>query len=248
MLSSIAQAALDKARAHHQDATSPPTRRPRQPWSEVEVEQLVALYPDTPMYQLVERFGRTDQKIYAKANKLGLRRSEAFLASPFAGRIRPGAELGKGTRFQKGHKTWNAGISYQAGGRAPATRFKPGQVNGRAAQLLKPIGYERVTDDGILQRKIRDDGPPQRRWKSVHMILWEEQHGPVPAGHMVAFRDGNRRNFAPENLVLISRAENMQRNSIHRYPPELKDAIRAAGKLKRTIREKEHEEQDRGSA
>ncbi|HHN3384918.1 HNH endonuclease, partial [Pseudomonas aeruginosa] len=43
---------------------------------------------------------------------------------------------------------------------------------------------------------------------------------------------------------LITRAERMRRNSIHRYPPELKSAIRVISKLKRTIQEVEHEEQD----
>ena len=33
----------------------------------------------------------------------------------------------------------------------------------------------------------------------------------------------------------------MRRNSIHRYPPELKSAIRVISKLKRTIQEVEHE-------
>ncbi len=33
-------------------------------------------------------------------------------------------------------------------------------------------------------------------------------------------------------------------NSIHRYPPELKSAIRVISKLKRTIQEVEHEKQD----
>ncbi|HCT2495408.1 TPA: hypothetical protein OUI18_000627 [Pseudomonas aeruginosa] len=36
----------------------------------------------------------------------------------------------------------------------------------------------------------------------------------------------------------------MRRNSIHRYPPELKSAIRVISKLKRTIQEVEHEKQD----
>ncbi len=35
-----------------------------------------------------------------------------------------------------------------------------------------------------------------------------------------------------------------RRNSIHRYPPELKSAIRVISKLKRTIQEVEHEKQD----
>lgn len=100
-----------------------------------------------------------------------------------------------------------------------------------------PIGTERVTDDGIRQRKVRDDGPTHRRWKSVHAITWEEAHGEVPAGHLVVFRDRNTQNIELGNLELVSRAENMRRNTIHRYPPELKSTIRQLSKLKRAISE-----------
>ena len=40
------------------------------------------------------------------------------------------------------------------------------------------------------------------------MLLWEQRHGrPVPDGHLVLFADGDRRNFDPANLLLVSRAE-----------------------------------------
>ena len=60
----------------------------------------------------------------------------------------------------------------------------------------------------------------------------------------VCFKDGNKTHIALNNLELLTRAERMRRNTIHRYPEELKSAIRAIGKLKRTIREVENEEQD----
>ncbi|MNJ67652.1 hypothetical protein D3C77_638420 [compost metagenome] len=107
-----------------------------------------------------------------------------------------------------------------------------------------PIGTERVTCDGIRQRKTHDDGPPHRRWKSVHMILWEELRGPVPPGHIVVFRDRNTANIQIDNLELITRAENMRRNTIHRYPPELKETIRQLGRLKKAISEASNEKQD----
>ena len=40
-------------------------------------------------------------------------------------------------------------------------------------------------------------------------------------------------NAAIENLELLTRAELMNRNSIHRYPRALKFAIRVAAKVKR---------------
>lgn len=107
-----------------------------------------------------------------------------------------------------------------------------------------PVGTERVTRDGIRQRKTHDDGPPHRRWKSVHMILWEELRSPVPPGQLVVFRDRNTANIQIDNLELITRAENMRLNTIHRYPPELKETIRQLGRLKRAISEASNEKQD----
>ncbi|WBH53522.1 hypothetical protein PALA8_04322 [Pseudomonas aeruginosa] len=85
---------------------------------------------------------------------------------------------------------------------------------------------------------------PPRDWKGIHILLWEEHFGPIPTGHCVCFKDNNKQNVVIDNLEIITRAERMRRNSIHRYPPELKSAIRVISKLKRTIQEVEHEEQD----
>ncbi len=237
-MSPIAMQALERARARAAPAPS------RKHWSSKEERQLIALYPNTPMPELMKVFGKSERAIYAKAYLMGLKRSEAYLASEHACRLRRENNPGIGSRFKKGAISWNKGISYTAGGRSAETRFKAGTLNGKAAMLLQPIGTERITKDGIRQRKIRDDGPPQRRWKSVHMILWEEVHGDVPPGHIVVFKDRNTANIDLLNLELISRAENMRRNTIHRYPPELKETIRQLGKLKRAISEVSNEKQD----
>ena len=233
-LSAIAQAVLNRARATPAQAPAAPRKRF---WTPAEEQQLTKLYPATPMPELITRFQRDDRAIYSKARSMGLARSAEYLASEHACRLRRGDNIGAAYRFQKGHTTWNAGMKgWQAEG-CQATQFKAGQVNGMAAQLLQPVGAERITKDGIRQRKIREDGPPQKRWRAYHAILWEEHHGPIPAGHIVVFRDRDMTRIEIDNLELITRAENMRRNTIHRYPPELKSAIRTLKKLKRTIEE-----------
>ena len=112
-----------------------------------------------------------------------------------------------------------------------ATQFKPG----RRPHTWRPIGSERTSPDGYKQRKVSDTGYPPRDWIGLHCLLWREHHGDIPAGHIVVFRDRNKQHIHIGNLELISRAEHCRRNSIHNYPPELKDAMRALGKLKRTI-------------
>ncbi|MHB8182844.1 MAG: HNH endonuclease signature motif containing protein, partial [Candidatus Desulforudaceae bacterium] len=71
----------------------------------------------------------------------------------------------------------------------------------------KPVGTERVNADGYVDIKIQD-GKAQKNWRGKHLLTWEEHHGrPVPPGHAVIFGDRNRRNFNPDNLILVSRKQ-----------------------------------------
>lgn len=83
-----------------------------------------------------------------------------------------------------------------------------------------------------FSKKIRQDWGSATRFKKGN-TPWNCGMKGLPA-----------RGRSIDNLELITRAERMRRNSIHRYPPELKSAIRVISKLKRTIQEVEHEKQD----
>lgn len=209
----------------------------RKHWTPQEEDQLRSLYPTSPMTSLVEILGRPITSIRSKAKLLGVRRAPSFFAGQHSGRLQSGSTTGAASQFRKGNQPWNKGKAVTAGGRSAETRFKPGTLQGKAAILAQPVGTERVTQDGIRQRKITAEGPMHRRWRAVHAILWEETNGPIPRGHVVIFKDKNCQNIVLENLELVTRQELMQRNSIHRYPEELKTTIRQLGKLKRAISE-----------
>lgn len=216
--------------------------RQRFPWHADDLALLRELYPNTPTANLAGIFDRSVRSIYDKANSLGLKKSAEYMATHKPGwldGIRGGA-----TRFQKGHETWNKGQHYAAGGRSAETRFKPGHIGGSAKDKQKPIGTERISKDGYLERKISNARPFQRRWRGVHLLLWEAAHGPLPAGHAVAFIDGNKQNLALDNLQLISRRELMSRNTVHNYPKEIVDVIRLRAVINRKInrRSKQHEQ------
>jgi hypothetical protein len=233
-LSAIAQAALDRALG---TAMAAPAGKKRRHWTPEEVEQLRQLYPDTPMALLMAHFNQTDRAIYAKAHALGLARSEAYLASEHGGRMRRGASMGAAGRFPKGNVPWNAGLNgWTAGGRSAETRFKPGAK----PHTWVPIGTEQLRE-GYLWRKVTDNGG-RHDWRQVHVMLWEQHNGPIAKGLILVFRDRNKQNIQIDNLELITRAENCRRNSIHRYPPELKQAIRQLARVKRRIEEKRNEE------
>ena len=209
-------------------------RSPRQIWTDGQVETLVRLYPDTPTADIAEQLGVTVSRVYAKANLLGLKKSAAYFATPAACRIRNGDKIGVSTRFQSGHTTWNKGMKgLDIGGKE--TRFKPGHRGGKAAQLYQPIGTERISKDGYLERKINDDMPLQKRWRAVHLLVWESANGPLPPGYAVTFKDGNKRNVILENLALISRADLMRRNTIHNWGPEIAELNLMRARLVRQI-------------
>lgn len=114
------------------------------------------------------------------------------------------------------------------------TRFQKGQ---RPYNRL-PVGAELVKHDGYLWVKVAEPN----KWRQKHLLLWEQTHGAPPGkGMKVCFRDGNRKNVVPDNLECITQAELTRRNSIHRYPPELREVIRLAAKVRRKIDERTEE-------
>lgn len=204
-------------------------------WSEDEIALLPDYYPIVPTDVLAILLERKRNAVHAKANGLGIKKSEEFLNSPLSGRT-GFDDRGRAGRFCKGSTPANKGVKgWQAGGRSRETQFKPGSLNGSAAKRYKPVGTERISREGYLERKFKDDGPPQSRWRAVHLLLWEEHNGPLPKGHAIAFRNGDKSDIRLENLELVSRAEMMRRNTLHRYPEEITSAIRAKGVLTRRI-------------
>lgn len=99
---------------------------------------------------------------------------------------------------------------------------------------LTALIHERISKDGYVEIRIR-----KGKYVLKHRHVWEQANGKVPKGYIVVFKDRNQNNIVVENLELISREENMQRNTIHRFPYELKSTIRLVNKLKRTINEKQ---------
>lgn len=199
-------------------------------WSEAHIALLRARYPDDRAATLAAEIGVPVHSVYKKAEALGLKKSAAFYA---AGNGRFTGESGMSHRFQPGQQAWNKGKKGLTLG-GVATQFKPGHRGGRAAEIYRPIGDEEIRD-GYLYRKVSDTGVMHKRWRLVHVINWEAVHGPVPAGHLLHFLDGNRMNTAVENLELVSRRDWLKRHTIHNYPKEIFQVTQLRGALKRRI-------------
>jgi hypothetical protein len=222
----IAQQALERARQSKTSAEIETNSR-RRFWTTAEESRLRALYPNTPMPELMSQLDRPKAAIYGKAKDLGLKRSAEFLEGEHSGRLRRGGSQGTSTRFQKGHSSWNKGKPFVAGGRSVETQF----AGGRIPHNHVPVGTEVMATDGYLKIKVAEPNA----WEWTDRRNWEAAHGPIPAGQLLVFRNGDHTNCSVENLELITRGELMRRNTIHRYPEALKSTIRQLSKLKRAI-------------
>lgn len=207
----------------------------RNPWTPAEEAVVRKFYADAPTKVIAAALSRSATSVYQLAQRLGLKKSDTYLSSPEAGRF--DGTRGEACRFPKGHEPWNKGTSFQPGGRSVETRFKPGS----RPHTWQPVGSYRLTKDGTLQQKISDaPGNNSKRWRGVHELVWIERNGPVPAGHIVVFKPGMRtanvEEITADRVECISFADNMRRNTLHRYPKEIAHAIQMRGALNRKIR------------
>jgi len=203
----------------------------RQPWTPQQDKWLRELYPETSNRQIARVMGRKYSSIKNRGQALGLKKSPAYMA-----REKPGC-------FKPGQKSWNKGISYQPGGRIKESQFRKGQMPHNTI----PVGTEVVDSYGYRKRKIRDDAPVGRaykNWRFVHVLEWEKHNGPLPAGYVVRFRDGDQTNVSPDNLVAVSRAENAVMNKMYQandLPPEGFDVMLNLARLKITEKRRKRE-------
>ncbi|MBF8176947.1 HNH endonuclease [Herminiimonas contaminans] len=167
------------------------------------------------------------------ATKLQLKKSEEFLQSADSGRIKNLTSIGAQYRFPKGHQPANKGKKMP--GFAPGRMAETQYAKGNVPPNYLPLGSERYSKEGYLQRKMTDTGYPPKDWVPVHWLLWIQHNGPIPSGHRVCFKDRNKKNIVIENLELLSVAEMMKRNSRHNYPAEINEVIYARASLTRHI-------------
>jgi hypothetical protein len=104
-----------------------------------------------------------------------------------------------------------------------------------AKAYISPVGEIKVwcTSAGNKFKVIKT------RAGFVHYAPWlyRKTFGKIPKGYIVSFKDRDNMNVVPENLELITRADQARR-MVTRYPAELRKIIRAFNKLKKKIKQK----------
>lgn len=205
-------------------------------WTPKQDEVLAYLYPDNRTADILAFLpGKTKSGLYYRANKLGLKKSPGLIARLAAEAMANQNHGGRSSQFKKGQETWNKGKHFIAGGRSAETRFKKGQKS----HTWNPIGHERISKDGYLERKMTDTGITRRDYVAVHRLVWVEAGNEIPQGYIVVFKDGNKSNLAISNLECISRQEGMRRNTYHQYGPEVAKLVQLRGAITRQINKQE---------
>lgn len=211
-------------------------RSPRQFWTPKEDSVLIYLYPNNRTEDILAFLpGKTKSSLYYRANKLGVKKAPGLVARLVAEAMADPNHGGRRAQFRKGEATWNKGKSYMPGGRCSDGWFQKGQ----RPHTWNPVGHERITRDGVLERKISDTGITRRDYVGVHRLIWLEAGNVIPPGHIVVFKDRNHSNLCLENLECISKQENMRRNSYHQYGPEVAKVVQLRGAIARQINKRE---------
>lgn len=207
----------------------------RKKWTDKEIEELKKLYGNTLGEDLAKLFCCSIQSVYNKASELKLKKEKRFIAETARQRMLNPNHGGRKYQFKKGTVPPNKGqkqiefMSLDSIERTKATRFKKGNV----PLNHRPVGSERFDRDGYIMVKVADPS----KWKLKHRYIWEKANGKIPKGCNIQFKDGNRRNVSLENLYMINRKDQMNQNSIVRYPNEVRTAITRISKINKLIKQ-----------
>lgn len=186
-------------------------------WTEQENSLLRQYYPDNLTEDILHFFpGRSLSAVVGHAGVLGIKKSDVFFKSPTSGRISAANDIGLETRFYKNCAGWNKGkkqTDYMTAEKielTKATRFQKGQDPHNTV----PIGHERLSRDGYLEVKVRHNKGNGKNGNFVakHRLVWEKNFGPIPDNYNVEFRDDDKLNIDPSNLILRSKKENLLQN------------------------------------
>lgn len=200
----------------------------RRNWNDDEREIMKENFPHTYTNNICEMLSRSYKSVTAQASLMGLKKSKAFMKMELERQAYRLKTSGEAYRYSKGNIPANKGLKmpkevYQ---KCKSTMFKKGCV----PHNTKFNGHERLNKNGYIVIRIK-----KGKYVLKHRHIWEQINGKIPNGMIVDFKDKNPQNLKLENLELISQQENMVRNSINRFPEELKNTIHLVNKLKRKI-------------
>lgn len=169
-------------------------------------QYIVKNYLTLSINQLALNIGRSDTLIRGVLRRRGLVVPKKIIQQ----RLRE-------VRFKKGHIPANKGRDFYEYA-SPETIKKISKGWFKKGHMPKNGEGFKVGD--ITDRQTKNENRKMKyirlgkgRWYPLHQYNWQKKNGPVPKGHCLWFKDGDWRNCKVGNLELITRQENMRRNS-----------------------------------
>lgn len=103
---------------------------------------------------------------------------------------------------------------------------------------------EYLSKDGYIDVNAFDPEIGIRRIRKKHRILWVQQHGPIPDGHVLKCLDGNKENTDPSNWTCVPNGviAHLRDRDFDNAPVALKPTIMAVAKLKHQVRTRNRRE------
>ena len=196
-------------------------------WTPAMDEVLRLLFPSYSSQHVADIMGLSLGTVNSRAHYIGVKKDPEHLQKARLGVVQ---NLGKGGphRFKKGHVSHNKGVKMRPEVREKVelTFFK----KGNKPHNTKWDGYERVNSYGYVEVRIAE-----RVFIGKHRLIWEQHNGPIPDGHIVIFADGDKTNFAIENLVCVSRGDHAILNKHKKYGPEIAQNALLLSKLRNQL-------------
>jgi hypothetical protein len=196
-------------------------------WTEQKKERLKSLYADNRSADIADMLGVKLSAVYNMAFKLGLKKNIEVLRQLSIANADHPAKIA--TRFEVGNVSWNYNLKGDRfKKRMPKESYKRMQQT-HFAKNHKPMNTKPV---GTISLRGKSKAKPylyikiaDSNWQLLQRHVWEQHFGPIPKGHVVVFKDGDFKNCNINNLEVISKKENMARNSIMNYPPEVREVL-----------------------
>lgn len=135
-----------------------------------------------------------------------------------------GIKSGRSGHFEKGGIPFNAGTKGIM--KANSGSFKKGMK----PHNHKPVGSERVNVEGYVEIKTAEPN----MWELKQRVVYAQHHGPIPPRHNVRFRNGDREDCDPNNLVLVDDRVNAllnQRYKLNHQPIDIRDTLILLAKI-----------------
>jgi hypothetical protein len=211
------------------------------PFTPAQSAIVLKLYANTSTATIAKKCGRSVASIYRYAFVHGIKKSQAYLATEASGRHNVLAASGVAYRYTKGHSPANKGrkqtdyMSPQAIQRTASTRFAKGALPHNTNKQGNGAIVLRQDKCGNKYKYIR---LALRQWVPLHQHLWWQANGKYNTRtHCLWFINRNSLDVSLDNLELITRGENVQRNK-HKHrllPPEFKTTKHLIKQLKTKI-------------